>query len=107
MDADTVALALIVIAAPPATLFPLVLGFTTQWWRRPITRALMTKAVGLALLIDISLVYTWFGDDYALREVVRLTVFALIALGAWMQFGALIAEKRRDRRDGTDHWING
>ena len=57
----------------------------------------------LALLIDISLVYQFLGDDYALRDVVRLTVFALIAAGAWLKLGALLYEHRQQRqaKDGV------
>ena len=40
--------------APPATLFPILYAFR-PWYRSLIGRALMTHSVGLALLIDISL----------------------------------------------------
>ncbi len=36
----------------------------------------MTSSLGLAFLIDISLAYKAFGDNYALRDVVRLSVYA-------------------------------
>jgi hypothetical protein len=85
--------------APAATLFPLLYGLTTPWWRSLIGRALMTKAVGLALLIDISLLYTWLGDDYFLRDAVRLTVYGLIFVGVWLQLTALFVEKYRARGD--------
>lgn len=95
MSPDAIAVVLIAAASIPATLFPLVYGFTSPWWRTPIGRALMVKAVGLALLIDISLVYNFFGDDYAARDAVRLGVFSLITVGVWMQFLALMREKWR------------
>lgn len=96
MSADTLAVVLVVLAAPPATLFPPFYAWISRnrWWRNPTGRALMTSSTALALLIDISLAYQAFGDDYVLRDVVRLTVFALIALGAWLKFGALIYEWR-------------
>jgi hypothetical protein len=97
MNADTAAVILVVGMAPAATLFPLLYGFTTPWWRSLIGRALMTKAVGLALLIDISLAYQWLGDDYFLRDVVRLTVYGLIFVGVWLQLTALFVEKYRAR----------
>lgn len=93
MSPDKMAALLIMAAAPPATLFPLVYGFTAPWWRSLVGRALMVKAVGLALLIDVSIVYQIFGDDYPLRDAVRLGVFSLITVGVWMQFGALMHEK--------------
>lgn len=92
MSADALALWLIIAAAPPATLFPFCFAYISRgiWWRNPAGRALMTSSTGLALLIDISLVYQWLGDDYALRDVVRLTVFAIIAAGAWQKLYALL-----------------
>lgn len=94
MSADTAAVALVIAAAPAATLFPLLYAWVARgvWWRTPTGRALMTSSVALALLIDISLAYQAFGDNYALRDVVRLTVFALIAVGAWLKLGALAYE---------------
>lgn len=99
MTTDTVAVLLVLGMAPPATLFPIIYGLSGPWWRLPIGRALMMKSVGLALLVDISLLYNWFGDDYWGREVVRLVVFSLIFCGLWMQFGALLSEKWQARRD--------
>ena len=94
MSADTLAVVLVIAAAPAATTFPFAYAWISRgvWWRTPTGRALMTSSTALALLIDISLAYKFFGDDYALRDVVRLTVYALIALGAWLKLGALIYE---------------
>ena len=101
MTADTAAVLLVVAAAPAATLFPFLYGWVARrvWWRNPTGRALMTSSTALALLIDISLVYQAFGDDYALRDAVRLTVFALIAAGAWLKLGALVYETWLNRGD--------
>ena len=90
---------LVFIAAVPATLFPIV------YWRRPwrasfLGRALMTKATGLALLIDTTLLYVWLGDDYPYRQLVRALVYTLITVGIIMQFTALcIAPRSRDLSD--------
>ncbi len=99
MSADTLAVLLIIAAAPAATLFPFAYAWIARgvWWREPIGRALMVSSTGLALLIDISLAYQAFGDNYALRDVVRLTVFAWIALGAWLKLGALLYEHAKGR----------
>ena len=96
MSADTLAVVLVVLAAPPATLFPPFYAWISRnrWWRNPTGRALMASSTGLALLIDISLAYQFLGDDYALRDVVRLTVYTVIVAGAWLKFGALIHEWR-------------
>lgn len=96
MTIDDVALVLLCLSAPAATLYPLLFGFTTRWHESLIGRALLTKAVGLALLIDISLTYRILGADYQGRDVARLTVFGLITVGVWMQLYALVRQKRRD-----------
>lgn len=100
MSADLAAVILVLIAAPAATLFPFCYAYIARgvWWRSPAGRALMTSSTALALLIDISLAYQWLGDDYALRDAVRLTVYAWVALGAWLKFGALIYEARQGRK---------
>ena len=98
MTADTAAILLVLSAAPPATLFPLIYGFTVRWWTFPIGRALMVSSTALGLLIDISLLYNWLGDDYYLRDVVRLTVFSLISAGAWLKLVAILLEKTRGKR---------
>lgn len=98
MTADTAAILLVLAAAPAATLFPLLYGFTVRWWTFWIGRALMVSSTGLGLLIDISLIYQWLGDNYALRDVVRLTVYAFICAGAWLKLTALVIEKTHKRR---------
>lgn len=97
MSADTAAIILIALAAPAATLFPFCFAYISRgvWWRNPAGRALMTSSTGLALLIDISLAYQWLGDDYFLRDAVRLTVFTIIAAGAWQKLYALLQESWR------------
>lgn len=100
MSADAVALLLIALAAPPLTLFPFCFAWWARgvWYRTLVGVALMVSTTGLALLVDISLLYMAFGDDYPFRDVVRLTVYALIVAGAWLKFGALVYESRQGRR---------
>lgn len=92
MNADVIALILVLAMAPPATLFPILYAFR-PWWKSLIGRALMTHSVGLALLIDISLLYKAFGDDYPGRDVVRLAVYAVILVGVTGQCIALIRSR--------------
>lgn len=101
MTADTAAVLLVIIAAPAATVFPFMYAWVARgvWWRTPTGRALMTSSTALALLIDIFLAYQVFGDNYALRDAVRLTVYALIAAGAWLKLGALAYETWWNRDD--------
>jgi hypothetical protein len=98
MTADDLAVLMVIAMAPAATAFPIVYGLTSPWWRSLVGRALMTKAVGLALLIDISIAYEFLGDDYAARNAVRFTVFGFILTGVWLQFFALLREKWKARK---------
>lgn len=100
MSADVAALILTFLAAPPLTLFVPYYGWVARrsWWRNPAGRAVMVSTFGLALLVDISVLYLVFGDDYPGRDAVRLTVYSLIVAGAYLILGALIYESRKGRQ---------
>lgn len=89
----------------PANLFPILYTAFFPWWQSPLGRALFTKALGLMLLIDISVLYQLFGDNYDLREQVRFIVFTLVLLGMSYQLVVIIKIKlqaRGRREDGRD-----
>lgn len=100
MSAEQVAVAFVVLSAPPLTLFPFIYAWVARgiWWRYPAGRALMVSTTSLAALVDIFLAYQVWGDEYPFRDEVRLLVFGGIFLGAWLKFGALIYESRKGRR---------
>lgn len=100
MNADAVAFAAIVAAAPPLTLFPFYFAWASRGaWRRNFAGfALMWSTTSLALLVDIVLLYQVFGDDYPFRDLVRNSVYIGIALGAWLKFSALVYYSRKDRK---------
>lgn len=102
--ADIAAVAIVIGIAPAATLFAVIYMFTRPWWTTIIGRAMLISSSGLALLVDIALLYKFFGDNYALRDAVRLTVYWMIFLGAWYKLAALVLERpaprRGDRVDG-------
>lgn len=93
---DVAAVFLIFAAAPPATMFPIVYAFR-PWRSSMIGRALMTKAIGLALLIDISIAYIVMGDDYAFRDLVRVLVYGVIVVGIYYQFIAMVRAPHNPR----------
>lgn len=97
MSADTIALVMVAIMAPFATL-NVILYALYPWYRSLIGWRLMAGDLGLALLIDISLLYKAFGDSYALRDVVRLTVYALVLVGVLFTTCTLILAQRERRR---------
>lgn len=96
MTADTAAIILIVLGAIAQTTFVIFYSFTSPWWQTLVGRALWTKAMGLALLMDISIAYYFLGDNYAARDFVRLSVYTFIVVGSWLQLIAFAAQKRRD-----------
>ena len=98
MSADTIALILVALIAPFATLNVVLYAFM-PWYRSLIGWRLMASDLGLALLVDISLLYNWLGDNYALRDVVRLSVFTLVLLGAVFATVTLIAALRERHRE--------
>lgn len=104
MTADAIAFSLVCATAPAITLFVLIYGITSPWYRSMIGRALMVSSTGFALLVDLVLVYQWLGDEYPLRDVVRITVFALVCLGAWLKLIAILTEKLTGRRNQVDRF---
>lgn len=104
MSADHAALVLTALAAPPLTLFPFCFAWWARgvWYRTLVGVALMVSTTGLGLLVDISLLYMVFGDDYPYRDVVRLVVYTLIVAGAWLKFGALVYESRQKPQGRVD-----
>lgn len=102
MSADLIRLVLLVAMAPFVTFNFLAFTFGFRDWRRSLVGwRLMFESLGLAALVDISLVYHFLGDDYSLRDVVSITVFTVVLVGA--VFGTVtlaqgIREKHRRRR---------
>jgi hypothetical protein len=105
MTADTAAIIIVALIAPPITLFALGYTFFSPWYRSMPGWALWQSSTGLALLVDISLAYQWLGDDYFLRDVVRLSVYTWICVGAWLKLIAFAREKwRKWRHHGPDRF---
>ena len=98
MSTETLALIIVWAAAPAATLVPIIYGITASWWRSLTGRALMTSAVGLALLIDLSLIFrAWDGHLQTKREI-ALVIYVLICAGSWLMLLALVRAQLRSRR---------
>lgn len=91
---------LVLLAAVPATAFPIVYGITARrvWWRVPAGRALMVSTVALALLLDMALVFYLAPVSDSTRLGINVAVVGLIAVGAWLKFGALVHELHQGRK---------
>lgn len=101
---DWIVLWLVILTAPAQTAFVLIYGLGSPWYRSLLGRALFTKALGLALVVDLILVYRAFGDDYFARDAVRIGVFGLLLIGAWLQLVALLREKWAGRREDSNRF---
>jgi hypothetical protein len=101
MTADAVAIALILGMAIPATIYWFVfVCLTPGWWRTSVGRAMGSMATSMMLLVNISAAYQVFGDDYPLRDVVRLTVFGFIFVALWLKAGAIVHARFKAWRHG-------
>ena len=104
MSADTIAVLLVIGVALAINPFALLYSFTSPWRQSLTGWALWQSSTGLALLVDVALLYQFLGDDYALRDMVRLTVYSWIMVGAWLKLIALLREKRRAMRGEPDRF---
>ena len=76
----TGALWLLSAMAVPATYFPIFYTLAFRWWGNHLGRALFIKAVGLALVIDLTLYFTLFGQRHWGAEI-QFFVFATMLVG--------------------------
>lgn len=101
LPGDVISL-LVLTTVIPTNLF--VIYYARLDWRASaVGRALMVKATGVALLVDLAVVSRFFGDSYPGRDPVRLTVFTILAVGLWYQFLVLLQTRRAFRRDVGRH----
>lgn len=79
---------------PAANGFVLMYGFTRPWYQSQIGRALMTKALGVAALFDLSA----FAQITHVQLPLRLSLFVivLVVAGVWYQF-LVMATTPRDK----------
>jgi hypothetical protein len=89
LSTETVVSVLVVACLPAVNLYPLIYAFR-PWRSTPQGRALMIKALGNVVLIDMSFAYIWFGD-YPGRDAVRVVGFLLFAVGINYLFWTLMS----------------
>lgn len=93
MTNEEIAIWLVRIGAVTQTTFVFLYGGFSPWWRNRVGRALFTKALGLMLLLDLSLINEAVGRPYPYMEQVVIAVIGLVTLGSLMQLSALLIEK--------------
>lgn len=99
---DHVVVGLLITCAIPVNLYPAFYAFR-PWWITPQGRALMIKALGNAMLIDLGLAAVLW-PDYWLRPYVRLVGFTLFAVGVWYLLWALLRSDREGLYPPRSWW---
>lgn len=86
---------LLIAASPAVNLYPLIYAFR-PWRSTPQGRALMLKALGNMVVIDVILAFQLFGD-YPGRDIIRVAGFGLFCAGVWyLLFTLLTAPNARE-----------
>lgn len=103
MTIESLIEAMLIACAVPVNLYPLFYAFR-PWWITPQGRALMTKAVGNMILIDMILGFQLFGD-YPGRTYVRLIGFGFFVVGTWWLLISLLTSPGA-REYPPRSWLN-
>ena len=98
MSTQDWAVFLITAAAIPATFGLLIYAFTAPWYRTAFGRAYVIDGLSVAVLLDLALVIHW--THWVPPEWLVLWLYGLIAVGQWMQAGAVVHYQIQKRRDG-------
>ena len=106
MTWDGLSLGLIVAAAVPANLFPILYTVWKNWWHSSEARHLFFFVTGLAALIDLYLIRYFFGD-FELYGLLRTTIYAVICyqlyrrLWLLVKYNSPLGERRQAGRAAT------
>jgi hypothetical protein len=85
----------------PANYFPIFYTIAFRWWDAHLGRALFTKALGLAVVLDTALMVKFFGGEEYATEV-RFVAYALVLVGMYYQSAVMTAIRlSANRKDGT------
>ena len=87
---------LITAAAVASNLALLLYGFSAPWYRSVFGRARVVAEVGFVALLDLALYAHW--THHILPRWLVLSVYTLIAAGAWMWLGAIVEEQLKRRK---------
>lgn len=86
--ADTAVLVLVLVCLPAVNLYPAI--YAARPWRSTRQgRALMIKAIGNMILIDMAFAAVVFGD-YPYRDTIRIVGFSVFTAGIWYLFASLL-----------------
>jgi len=68
----------------PANYFPIFYTIAFRWWNGHLGRALFTKALGLAIILDAAMLFKYFGET-SWAEEIRFTAYVLVLTGMFYQ----------------------
>lgn len=69
---------------------------TFPWWTRFLGKALFFKALALAVLVDLAVIYRVFQFPYA--DQIFTSLYWVLAFGVWAQTGAFLRVRLRHRQ---------
>lgn len=81
----------------PATLFPILYAWWFPFHKSTLGRALFTKALGLMLLVDTTVAYTFLDVDGETKKYIGIVVALTILCGMWWQLLAITKIRLEDR----------
>lgn len=94
---DIIVLCLFLAAGVAVNAYVLVY-LTRPWWTTNAGRALMVKAWGNVILVDLALATLILGEDYPGRGVIRVIGMAAFTVGVWYLLIVLVRTPRPPRR---------
>jgi len=89
---------LVTAAAIPATLSVLLYAAVAPWYRTAFGRAYVIDGLSIMALLDVALFVHW--SHWAPPDRFILGLYASIAVGQWLQLGAVLHYQILKRRDG-------
>lgn len=91
---------LVILAAIPANII-VVVYLRLPWRASLIGRSFMRKAIGIALILDLSLLALILGRDNVWWELARVVVFGYFVWALWLQMLVLFRTIREGQLDGN------
>ncbi len=69
---------------PAVNIFWLLYAWTAPWWKSWSGCAVIISTLGLAALVDASVLFRLLGDDYPGRQQIVLVAFGVITVGTYL-----------------------
>lgn len=90
MNSDEYFKTMVLVALAVDCAYVLIYATRTKWWRNWIGWALLTKAVGIAILLGFTAAFQVFGPDYAFRNQIRDVGITVVVVGFSLALVAMV-----------------